>query len=126
MINCKTVIALGLCVTSFACFSSKLCGKISSTTTWDGGVFSVVSMDGRTVATTPFILSGNMGCSDSFEPGQYFVRFNGATGNQLFKLGDSLPGCLTTDPYQFSDIEFTIVYNKGMPPFNQGKYCEAK
>ena len=115
-------VTLGLCLMGQFCFSAKLCGKISSETKWEGGVFSVINAEGQTIATTPYIIVGNQGCTDSFVPGTYIIRFNGALENNNIKFSDEIYGCITA-PYVFNDTVLNIVFNQGNPPFNGNSFC---
>ena len=48
--------------------------------------FSVISAEGQSIATTPYIIVGNRGCTNSFLPGTYIIRFNGATVRHIMTL----------------------------------------
>lgn len=118
----QSILFMGIFLVSQFCFSAKLCGKISSETKWQGGVFSVVNQNGQTIATTPYIIVGGLGCTDSFSPGTYIIRFNGALENSNIKGFDETYGCITA-PYVFDDTVLNIVFNQGFPPFNGNSFC---
>lgn len=114
-----------LCAMSVNSFSAKLCASISTGTGWDGGVFSVLTEDGYTIATTAFMATGTQGCTDSFLPGRYLVRFTGGMLNKTFSFGDAPYGCITGS-YQFDDTVLNVVFNDGQPPFNGNSFCYPK
>lgn len=120
----KQTVILGFlfCLLSQLSFSSKLCGIISGQTTWQGGVFSVIQDNGQTIATTPYILTGNQGCTNSFPPGNYIVRFNGVSDPSKITSTGNIYGCIT-EPYVFEDVVLNIVFNQGTPPFNGNSFC---
>jgi len=120
---------IGLCLTLMVPFmvtnvgySATLCGKISGDSHWSGGVFSVITNAGKTVATTNYIPSGEISCTEPFVAGKYIVRFSGAQDKNSVSF-DGVYGCLT-EPYIFTDTNtMTIVFNKGLPPFNGDPLC---
>ena len=119
----RTILFFCILFVSQFSFSAKLCGKISGGTKWQGGVFSVVAQDGKTIATTPYLGVGNQGCTSSFLPGTYIIRFNGALDNKI--NFDGVYGC-TTAPYVFGDTTLDVVFNQGFPPFNGNSFCSPK
>lgn len=117
-------LGISLCIMNTIGVSAQLCAEISRETAWDGGVFSVIKEDGTTIATTPFTYTGGVGCTDSFSPGTYLIRFTGANlGGKT--LSDDLYGCMTA-PYQFNDTILHIVFNQGLPPFNGNAFCNPR
>jgi hypothetical protein len=116
-----SIVILSLCFASQMSMAAKLCGKISDKTKWQGGVFSIIQPDGQTIATTPYITTGNQGCTDFFPSGTYIIRFNGALENTI-KFSDDIYGCITA-PYIFNDSTLSIVFNQGFPPFNGNSFC---
>ncbi len=118
----KICLGLSLGLFSVGVFAAKVCAYISQESTWDGGVFSVIDQSGYTVATTSFVATGAQGCTDSFTPGNYIIRFNGVIGGKQARLSDGIFGCIT-DVYKINDTVFTIVFNQGNPPFNNNNHC---
>lgn len=116
------IVVLCFCLVG-ECFAAKLCGKVSRNTKWHGGVFSIIEESGRTIATTPYIVAGNQGCTDSFKPGTYLIRFNGALENNKPMMSEEIYGCLTAAPYAFDETTLYIVFNEGTPPFNGNSFC---
>lgn len=115
-------VVVAVCFLNQVSFAAKLCGKISSETKWQGGVFSVINSSGQTIATTPYIIVGSQGCTDSFSPGTYLIRFNGGLENTKMNFSDEIYGCLTA-PYVFDDTVLSVVFNQGFPPFNGNSFC---
>ena len=106
------------------CFSATLCGVLSSDTRWTGGVFSVITETGQTIATTNVIAVGEQGCTQSFAPGTYLVRFTGIKGNEALTLAEGIYGCLTQS-YVFEESSIlTVVFNHGRPPFDGNYFCD--
>lgn len=118
----KIGVTSSLLLIAFSCHASKLCGYVSHDTKWDGGVFSVIDLNGITIATTPYIPTGGKSCTDSFIPGQYIIRFNGVLQGKSNPLADGLYGCIT-EVYNIPDTIFTIVFQQGNPPFNGNSFC---
>lgn len=101
---------------------AKLCAKISSSSAWSGGVFSVVDANGITLASTRIIASGSEGCTENVKNGDYVIRFNGAYGPSVLPF-DGVYGCLSS-VFEFrGDRVVSIVFNKGEPPFNGNQFC---
>lgn len=104
--------------------SASLCAKISSSSDWDGGVFSVINSSGVTVMTTGFLSPGQSSCTKAFIPGEYIVRFTGYDGKKSLNY-PGISGCIT-GPYLFNEEEKTsLVFNDNLPPFNGSKECRA-
>lgn len=117
---------------SFLCFliafgtashGAKLCAKISSSSSWSGGVFSVVDSSGITIASTRVIANGSEGCTENVKNGEYVIRFNGAYGASILPY-DGVYGCIST-VFEFKgNGVVSIVFNNGEPPFNNNEFCK--
>ncbi|HBI21915.1 MAG TPA: hypothetical protein DDY37_04935 [Legionella sp.] len=106
-----------------ATFAAKLCAVVSRDTLWTGGVFSVMTETGQTIATSSVVGSGQQGCTPSFAAGTYLVRFTGVRENERLTFMDGIYGCLTQS-YVFDEASvLTVVFHDGRPPFNDNFYC---
>jgi hypothetical protein len=122
----KTTAASALCAALFLSssvgFSAVVCGYISGTSAWQGGVFSVIDGSGTTVATSSYVLTGEQGCTSEFAGGAYLIRFTGATGKTV-PVFENVYGCLTS-LYTVKDSDtMTVVFNDGTYPFNNSSFC---
>ena len=121
-ITCYMLFML-ICSIHQATFAAKLCAVMNRNTLWTGGVFSVITETGQTIATTSVVVAGQQGCTNDFPAGTYLIRFTGVEENEPPKLMDGIYGCITQS-YVFDEVRvLTVVFDNGRPPFNDNFYC---
>jgi hypothetical protein len=116
---------MAMFLTQQACFSAHLCAVLSNDSRWDGGVFSVITEKGQTIATTSVVAVGEQGCTHSFAAGTYLIRFTGVKNGEQTVFIEDIYGCLTQQSYVFDDASVqTVVFDHGRPPFNGNYFCD--
>ncbi len=114
---------MAMFLTQQACFSAQLCAVMSPDDRWDGGVFSVITEMGQTIASTGVVRMGEQACTRMFAAGTYLVRFSGIKVGEQSVIMDGIYGCLT-QAYVFDDASvLTVVFDHGRPPFNGNYFC---